>query len=170
MVIVAIGEDGEAVNPESYLAHFLSILREDWDVVDEGPMIDLLGMECEPLPNGSLKIHQKKYIEKLLERYLPFGPPVRAKSNCLPFSNKIHDLVDAALTLKETASVLHPELITPFQQRCGSYLYLVTSTRPDIAYPVSELCRAMACPTPELMGEFDRLAVYLHFNRDLGLT
>ena len=64
----------------------------------------------------------------------------------------------------------YPELITPFQQRCGSYLYLVTATRPDIAYPVCHLCRAMSCPTPELMAEFDRLAAYLHFNADLGLT
>ena len=167
---VPIGADGEAADPESYLAHFLTLLRKDWDVVDEGPMVDLLGMECEPQDDGSIKIHQTKYIEKLLARYLPNGPSARAKPDCLPFSDKIHDLVDAALTLKEERGVIHPELITPFQQRCGSYLYCVTATRPDIAYPVSQLCRAMACPTPELMAEFDRLAVYLYFNKGLGLT
>jgi len=31
---VPIGEDGEASDPESYLAHFLALLREDWGVVD----------------------------------------------------------------------------------------------------------------------------------------
>jgi len=165
-----IQDSGEPADPNSYLAKFLTMLRDDWDVVDEGPMVDLLGMECEYLPNKSIKIHQEKYVNKLLARYLPQGPPTRTKANCLPYSDQIHDLIESALLAKEEHGVQYPELITPFQQRCGSYLYLVTATRPDIAYPVCHLCRAMSCPTPELMAEFDRLAAYLHFNADFGLT
>ena len=167
---VPIDEDGNAADPDSYLARFLNLLRADWEVVDEGPMHDLLGMECEPQADGSIKLHQCKYIKKLLTRYLPNGPPKRAKPDTLPYSDHIHSSVEAALLLKDEHGVVHPELVTPFQQRCGSYLYLVTSTRPDLAYPVSQLCRAMSCPTPELMVEFDRIAVYLHFNPDIGIT
>ena len=167
---VPIDEDGNAADPDSYLARFLTVLRTDWDVVDEGPMHDLLGMECETQQDGSVSLHQSKYIKKLLARYLSHGPPTRAKPDTLPYSDLIHSNVEAALQLKEEHGVVHPELVTPFQQRCGSYLYLVTSTRPDLAYPVTQLCRAMSCPTPELMVEFDRIAVYLHYNSEVGLT
>ena len=37
----------------SYLAKFLQRLNAKWEVVDEGPMVDLLGMECETLPRAA---------------------------------------------------------------------------------------------------------------------
>ena len=167
---VDINENGDAVDPNSFLATFLKRLNNRWDVVDEGPMVDLLGMECEYLSDGQIKLHQDKYVKKCLEKYLPDGPPSSISSNCLPYTPNISASVEEAMLLKETDGVCHPELVTPFQQRCGSYMYLNTSTRPDIAYPVSQLCRAMSCPTPALMAELDQLAYYLYFNSDVGLT
>ena len=58
----AIDANGEPTNKNSYLAKFLRILREDWEVVDEGPMDDLLGMEFEYFEDGSIKLHQKNYM------------------------------------------------------------------------------------------------------------
>jgi len=49
------------------------LLRNDWDVVDEGPMVDLLGMECEYQPDKSIKVHQEKYVKKLLGRSAPLS-------------------------------------------------------------------------------------------------
>ena len=50
-------------------------------------------------------------------------------------------------------------------------MYLATNTRPDIAYPLNQICRCMANPTPELMRELDRILVYLlHYNQTIGLT
>ena len=167
---VGIDANGDAVDPDSFLAKFLNRLRADWDVVDEGPMVDLLGMECERLPGGKIKLHQTKFIEKLLAKYLPDGPPRRVAASCLPYSAGLPALVEEALVAKELNGVEFPDLVTPFQQRCGSYLYLNTSTRPDIAYSVCQLCRAMSCPTPKLMAELDHLACYLYYNRSLGLT
>ena len=46
----------------------------NWDVVDEGPMEDLLGIEVEYLADGSIKLHQRRYIEKIVARFLPKGP------------------------------------------------------------------------------------------------
>ena len=166
----AIDANGEPTNKNSYLAKFLRILREDWEVVDEGPMDDLLGMEFEYFEDGSIKLHQKNYIKKLLSKFLPHGPPTRSKPDCLPYSYDLHSMVEAAMSEKELSGHAHPELITPYQQLCGSYLYLVTATRPDIAYAVCHLCRAMACPTPILMAQFELLATYLHYNSEIGLT
>ena len=167
---VAINADGEPTSKNSYLAKFLRLLREDWEVVDEGPMDDLLGMEFEYFKDGSIKLHQKKYIEKLLSKFLPHGPPTRSKPCCLPYSSDLHNLVETALLEKDQHGHQYPELVTPYQQLCGSYLYLVTATRPDIAYVVCHLCRAMACPTPILIAQFDLLATYLHYNSGVGLT
>ena len=96
-----IDDDGVPMDTDSYLAKFLLLLREDWEVVDEDPMDDLLGMEFEYFKDGSIKLHQKKYIEKLLTKFLPHGPPNRSKSNCLPYSSNLHDLVESAISEKE---------------------------------------------------------------------
>jgi hypothetical protein len=68
-----IDDSGEPADPDSYLAKFLTLLRNDWDVVDEGPMVDLLGMECEYQPDKSIKVHQEKYVKKLLGRSAPLS-------------------------------------------------------------------------------------------------
>ena len=165
-----IDDDGNAIDSNSFLAKFLGKLRTDWEIVDEGPMVDLVGMQCEDAGNGSIKLHQSKYIKKLLDRFLPDGPPPHVKPDCLPYTSALPKLIEEAITAKETNGIEHPELVNLFQQRCGAYLYLNTSTRPDIAYPVSQLCRIMSCPTPALLKELDQVAYYLYYNADIGLT
>ena len=64
----------------------------------------------------------------------------------------------------------HPELIKPFQEMVGAVMYLCNSTRPDLAYPVHQLCRAMSRPTPELLTELEFVFYYLSKNPDIGLT
>jgi hypothetical protein len=103
---------GEPAHPDSYLAKFFTLLRNDGDVVDEGPMVALLGMECEYLSDKSIQVHQEKYVKKLLDRYLPQGPPTRTKANCLPYSDQIHALIESALLAKEEHGVQYPELVT----------------------------------------------------------
>ena len=38
-----LDENGIAVDDNSFYAKFMRRLRDDWDVIDEGPMTDLLG-------------------------------------------------------------------------------------------------------------------------------
>ncbi len=60
----------------------MDLLASDWDVTDEGPMEDLLGIEVQYNKDGSIKLHQTKYIEKLVEKFLPGGPlPTRQTDN-----------------------------------------------------------------------------------------
>ena len=40
-------------------------LTADWDVTDEGPMEDLLGIEVDYLPDGAIKLHQTSYVQSL---------------------------------------------------------------------------------------------------------
>ena len=43
------------------------------------------------------------------------------------------------------------------------------NTRPDVAYAVGMLCRAMGKPTPDLYLDALRVLYYLHQHRDIGL-
>ena len=49
-------------------------------------------------------------------------------------------------------------------------MYAATSTRPDIAYVVHQLCKCLHKPTPELLHETDHLFSYLSRTAELGLT
>ena len=49
-------------------------------------------------------------------------------------------------------------------------MYLTTSTRPDVAYVVHQLCKCMQKPTPALLRETDYVFSYLSRNASVGLT
>ena len=51
----------------------------------------------------------------------------------------------------------------------GALLYCATNCRPDIAFAVGLLCRAMAKPSPELLLAAEHVLSYLYRNRDVGL-
>ena len=146
---------------------FMDKLASDWDVTDEGPMDDLLGMEIDYNDDGSIKLHQTKYIEKLVEKFLPDGPLPKAQRNSLPYSKQFLVSINDAIAQTE---VEYPELLSPMQSRVGSLMYATTSTRPDIAFPVHQLCKCLHKPTPAIMDEIDHVLSYLARNADIGLT
>ena len=160
--------NGKPLDSSSYYAKFMAQLRKDWDVVDEGPMDDLLGMECRRDADGSITLHQTKYVHKLLER---FAPNISSKSSVspLPFSEDLPRLVLEALDGSSASEPAYPELIKPCQQQVGALMYLCVSTRPDLAYAVHQHCRAMSRPTPALMRELQLVFAYLARNPSLGI-
>ena len=163
---VSLGASGRGPEGCAYNS-FMDKLSSDWDVTDEGPMEDLLGIEVEYNADGSIKLHQRKYIEKIVERFLPNGPLEKCQRNSLPHSEEFLQRINDALS-RDTVD--YPELVKPMQERTGCLMYATTSTRPDIAYVVSQLCKCMHKPTPELIAEIDHLLSYLARTADLGLT
>ena len=61
------------------------------------------------------------------------------------------------------------KLLTSYQSLVGALLYCATNTRPDVAYSVGMLCRAMARPTPDLLDDAHIVLEYLYRTRTLGL-
>jgi len=61
------------------------------------------------------------------------------------------------------------QLLKKYQSLVGGLLYCATHTRPDIAYSVGMLCRAMAFPTHDLLRDAQRVLVYLSRTAHLGL-
>ena len=146
---------------------FMDALAARWKVTDEGPMDDLLGMEVDYHSDGAVTLHQRKYVSKVVERFLPNGPSSNVQRNSLPYSENFLQHVNESLSM---ASCEHPELVKPMQERLGCLMYAATSTRPDIAYSVHQLCKCMHKPTPALLGEVDHVLSYLSRNASVGLT
>ena len=163
---VAVGADGRGPEGSAY-NELMDSLARDWDVTDEGPMEDLLGIEVDYLSDGAIKLHQTSYVGKLVERFLPHGPVSKAQRGSLPYSaNFLRHVADAlALPLGS-----HPELVKSMQERLGSLMYAATSTRPDLAFVVHYLCKCLHKPTPELIRETDYIFSYLARHPSAGLT
>ena len=66
---------------------------------------------------------------------------------------------------KCTTRQAHTQQAPPSRPYRGEASY----TRPDVAYAVGYLCRAMAKPTPELQACAERVLMYLGRTRELGL-
>ena len=150
---------------------FMEAIQREWDVEDEGPMNDLLGIEIKYNKDGSITLHQQTYIDKLVEEFLPNGAPRGIKAN-VPYSQSL-DKVTLHATLAKVANkgmCTHPDLVHEYQRKLGCLMYLANSTRPDIAYAIGMHCRNMSSPTPELMEELDWVFAYLKRNSGVGLT
>ena len=81
-----------------------------------------------------------------------------------------HTLPQAVLdALEIDPASVDKGLLKEYQSLFGALLYCATNTRPDVAFSVAQLCRAMARPTPALLACAHRVLLYLHRTRELGL-
>eukprot|EP00966_Prymnesium_polylepis_P274750 6347998-Prymnesium_polylepis.1 len=81
----------------------------------------------------------------------PFGESFLLKSQpCgrVPADSELPKMVLAAL--EQNAADVDPRLLRDYQSLCGALLYCAMNTRPDVAFAVGMLCRAMGKPTPVL--------------------
>ena len=161
---------------DSLYHRFTTDLSARWDVEDEGDVTDLLSVEIERT-SEHVTLRQSAYISKLMATYAPegvpdspFGAGYRLSSH--PPSRTPADtelpqrVIDA---VEQTADSIDPALLRAFQSLVGALLYCAVNTRPDVAYAVGMLCRAMGKPTPELYLDGLRVLYYLHHHRDIGL-
>ena len=162
-----VDDDGNPTDDNSFHAKFMSRLRADWEIVDEGPMSDLLGIDCDRDEDGSILLHQGAYVRKLLSRFAPDGP--KHKRCSVPYSADLPRLVIEALEGSTALDPAHPTLVKPYQKRVGALMYACTATRPDLAYAVHQHCRCLSRPTPELMAELDYVFSYLADNIMVGI-
>ena len=156
--------------------HFTTDLSSKWDVEDEGPVEDLLNVEISR-EDEHVVLRQTAYIDKLMRTYYPDGVSVSPFGAGYPLSSHPASRVpaDAALpqlvldAVGQDAADIDPTLLKSYQSLVGALLYCSVNTRPDVAYAVGLLCRAMGKPTPALYEAALRVLFYLHHHRRLGL-
>ena len=155
------------------LYHDFTVALRRWQVEDEGELHDLLGVEFTR-SDGHVHLKQTAYILKMIERYFPDGLPDLSSPVETPCDKELKALIERVTLAVKNVPLqdrprVDPKLLASYQSLVGALLYCATNTRPDIAYSLGLLCRAMSCPTPELLQAAQRVLLYLHHTRDLGL-
>jgi hypothetical protein len=113
--------------------------------------------------DGHVCLRQTQYINRMAAEHLPQGASGDVRTPC---DEKLaQHVADALIAPLSTDAAL----LRRYQSLVGALLYCATNTRPDVAYSVGMLCRAMARPTEMLMRDAQRVLGYLQATRDLGL-
>ena len=152
-------------NDGSIFRKFVKALKSRWEIDEEEEAVDLLNVHFTKSEKGIL-LHQRPYIESLVDRYAPDGIPLSFQRNWAPCSGDLPELVRRAMS-----SDTPPDktLLKEYQSLVGALLYCATNTRPDVAFSVGMLCRAMSKPTPTLLKAALRVLYYLARHADIGL-
>jgi len=153
---------------KSSLYHdFITKLQDRWKVEDEGDLHDLLGIEFR-FDNDTITLHQQTYIDKLCADFLPDGVPPQFQANKPPCDHNLPLHVVTAMS-QDANVMIESDFLRRYQSLVGALLYCSGNTRPDVAFAVGMLCRAMSKPTPELFQDGLRVLSYLHRTRHIGL-
>ena len=135
-----------AASDESVLKSVKSMLTERFQMKDLGKMKHFLGIDFDQA-EGQVKMSQKKYISKILERF----EMQDCKSRETPCELKL-EYTENAEKMKDPRK---------YREAVGSLIYLSTCTRPDINFVVSKLSQHFAEPTLEHWSTVKHVLRYL---------
>ena len=144
---------------------FTADLQKRWAVEDEGDVSDLLGIDIN-VEDHHVCLRQETYISRLGSEFFPDGTPPSMQKNTVP---SLPDLPQLVLEAVDSSAEIDPILLKRYQSLVGALLYCATNTRPDVAFSVGMLCRAISRPTPALMEAAERVLAYLIRNKHIGL-
>ena len=149
--IVLFGEEHELM--DQLVTHF----KSEFQVNDMGTLHWLLGIQIE-YSNANITLSQTAYIDKVLTRF--------SMQDCNPVSTPIqcNQKLIAATDEDMRANA------TTYQQIIGSIMYIVSATRPDLAYTISHLSQFNSDPSLSHQSAAKRVLRYLKGTRNLKLT
>ena len=115
-------------------------LSSRFEMVDFGEVNMILGMRVlRDREKGILTIDQEQYAQEVLKRF--------GMENCKPVSTPLPTDAKMVLSQGATSEEERREMeAVPYRQAIGSLMYLMVSTRPDIAAAVGILSRFMENP------------------------
>ena len=142
---------------EDDIAKIKGLLAERFDMKDLGIAENFLGMEIEYREDGSVKLYQERYIQKLLERH--------GMQDCNPVATPLDTSVkltkavdsDTLANSKEYASIV------------GGLMFAACVTRPDIMCAAGKLSQFLNKPTSQHLLAAKRVLRYLKGTLKLGI-
>ena len=145
------------------IAMFKRQLEDNYDMKDLGPLEYCLGIKISRDSSGRITLNQSKYIDDVMAR---FGLQ-NAHSEPTPMKQ--------GLKLTKAMSPTTPDDIAkcakfPYREIVGSLMYLMISTRPDIAYAVGQLSMFLNNAGPEHHAAALHLLRYCKGSKDLSIT
>eukprot|EP00961_Rhodomonas_salina_P167861 2263001-Rhodomonas_salina.1 len=108
-----------------------------FDGTDEGEVEQYLG--CEVIfdrEGGKVTLRQKVYAERLLREYGMWG--------CAPVKTPLEP--GTRLSKADSPQLVDPELQRRYRGMVGHISFLVSCTRPDLAFAYAELSKFVAYP------------------------
>src|SRR5690606_25993451 len=105
---------------------------------------------------GGISLAQPAFVDKVLQRFNML--------DCTPISTPIENTVHLP---RETGTPL--QSATRYQQIVGSIMYLVTATRPDLAFTITFLSQFSSAPTDVHLRAALRVLRYLKATKDYAL-
>jgi len=145
-------------------------LSQLYEMTDMGPAKTFVGLEIvRNRKERSITVHQAGYAAKLLKRNGLDGSRAFVKPKPTPMAPGSSLLADNS-TDKVLDKELHRDRIYQYQKLVGGLLYLMTSTRPDLAYTLSRLCKFNANPRESHERAAKHVLRYIAGTIDFGIT
>lgn len=136
-IIIVVYVDDLLLASESLetLCKIKAKLSKIFKMKDLGAVSEILGMRVEREGDtGSIKISQKGYIEKVIEKF--------GLSECNPVSTPFISGVKLSKEMQPDTMEKRREMENkPYRELIGSLLYLSHTTRPDISFMIGALSR-----------------------------
>ena len=150
--IIIAGNSLNSVN------EFKNQLKTLYKCKDLGELNYCLGMEITRDPiTSDISLTQKKYMRDILKRF--------GQANCKPASTPMEPGFQSELPDSGGDNENYP-----YREVVGSLMYLMVSTRPDIAYAVSYLARYLNNHEKVHHKAANHLLRYIQYTKDLGIT
>ncbi|CAI5976025.1 unnamed protein product [Closterium sp. NIES-64] len=160
-ILVYVDDLVFAIADTAGLAHVKSELQKRHTCTDLGELRSYLGLQItRDRARRTITLTQSHMVEQVLERFgFTYSSP-----QATPLSTR-HSL--SALPSDESV-----ESSGPYPELVGCLMYLMTCTRPDLAYPLSILARYVAPGRhrPEHMAAAKRVLRYLCSTSGMGLV
>ena len=130
------------------------MLANKFEMKDIGVADVILGIKISRTPQG-LVLSQSHYVDKILKKYTKHEIVI-AKT---PIDGSLH------LSKNNGDSIAQLE----YSRIIGSLMYIMSCTRPDIAYAVSKLSRYTSNPGHDHWKAILRVLVYLKHTKNYGI-
>ena len=140
MLILYVDDMLIAGHSKKDIADLKQKLSSQFDMKDMGDAQHILGMRVtRDRKKGLLYLSQEEYVHKVLERFnMQSG---RLVSTPLPAYLKLSK-DDCPKSIEDKAAMAK----VPYASACGSLMYAMVATRPDIAYAVGVVSRYISNP------------------------
>jgi hypothetical protein len=152
-----------AYKDEKWIKTFIKALESKFPITDLGSILYCIGMHVTHNNDGSIKVTQEKYIDDVLARF--------NMTDCHTVQTPLITGTTFSLTdsPSEDSDEWKEAKKLPYQSLIGSLMFLVTCTRPDIAYAVNSASRVMTRWSISHWKQAKRILQYLKGTRSLSL-
>ena len=133
IVVVWVDDLIIASNNTDKISQFKENMKSKFRMKDLGEISYFLGISFKQ-GSGVIKMNQKRYVQKILDRF--------GMSDCKPRTTPCEQRFEGMSDSEQVDPRRYREIV-------GSLIYLMTCTRPDISWVVNKLSQKLSCPRIE---------------------